>query len=136
GRGGMGVVFKARQATLKRLVAIKMLLTGQLASPEHLARFRGEAEAVAQLKHPNIVEIHEIGEADGRPYLVLEYIDSSLDRRLAGNPIAAQQAAELVEALARAMEVAHQAGVLHRDLKPANVLVGADWVPKITDFGL
>jgi WD40 repeat protein len=137
GRGGMGVVYKARQTALKRLVAVKMLLTGPHAGDEQLARFRSEAEAVARLKHPNIVEIHEVGEVEGRPYFVLEYVEGgSLDRQLKGNPVAPRAAAELVQTLARAMDAAHRAGVIHRDLKPANVLVGAGGVPKIADFGL
>ncbi len=137
GRGGMGVVFKARQTALKRLVALKMILTGPLADGEQIARFRGEAEALARLKHPNIVEIYEIGEAEGKPYLALELVEGGgLDRKLAGTPMPAREAAGLVETLARALHFAHVHGVIHRDLKPANVLLSADGQPKITDFGL
>ncbi len=137
GRGGMGVVFKARQVGLDRLVAVKMILAGSLAGPDERARFRREAEAVARLQHPNIVQIHEIGEHQGRPYFVLEFLDGgSLDTRLARTPQPAEAAAYLVQILARAMHAAHERGILHRDLKPANVLLAADGTPKITDFGL
>jgi tetratricopeptide (TPR) repeat protein len=137
GRGGMGVVYKARQPGLQRVVAVKMLLAGEYASPQVVARFRTEAEAVARLQHPNVVQIYEVGEWDGRPYLALEYIDGgSLEKKLAGTPQPFGQAAELVETLARAVDAAHQRGIVHRDLKPANVLLTADGVPKITDFGL
>jgi eukaryotic-like serine/threonine-protein kinase len=137
GRGGMGVVYKARQLSLNRTVAVKKILAGAYASPAELARFRHEAEAAACLQHPNIVQIHEVGEQDGRPYLVLEYVDGgSLAEQLAGTPQPARAAAQLVETLARAMHDAHQHGIVHRDLKPANVLLAADGTPKITDFGL
>ena len=137
GRGGMGVVYKARQTALKRLVALKMVLGGAHAGPDQLARFRTEAEAVARLQHPNIVQIHEIGEHGGLPFLALEYVDGGgLDGKLAGNPQNPRTAAGLIQTLARAMQAAHQAGVVHRDLKPANVLLTTDGTPKITDFGL
>ncbi len=137
GRGGMGVVYKARQLRLKRLVALKMILAGAHAGEAEVARFRAEAEAVARLQHPNIVQIHEVDEAAGRPFLALEFVDGgSLAGRLDGTPWPAPRAAELVEALARAMHHAHQHGVVHRDLKPANVLMAADGQPKVTDFGL
>jgi WD40 repeat protein len=137
GRGGMGVVYKARQINLGRVVALKMVLAGAHAGPEDLVPFRREAEAVAQLQHPNIVQVHEVGEADGKPFFSLEFCPGgSLDRQLAGTPQAPEQAARLVETLARAVHTAHQAGVVHRDLKPANVLLAADGTPKITDFGL
>jgi serine/threonine protein kinase len=137
GRGGMGVVYKARQQGLKRLVALKMILSGVHAGTQELARFRHEAEAVARLQHPNIVQIYEVGEQEGRPYFSLELIDGgSLDRKLAGRPVPPREAAQLVRTLAEAMHAAHQQGVIHRDLKPANILLTADGQPKITDFGL
>src|SRR5581483_6533141 len=137
GRGGMGVVYQARHLRLNRLVALKMMLSGALAGPEELARFRAEAEAQAQLQHPNVVPIYEVGEAAGRPYLAMEFLaGGSLAQRLAGTPQPARQAAQLVQTLARAMHYAHQRGLIHRDLKPANVLLAEDGTPKITDFGL
>jgi serine/threonine protein kinase/tetratricopeptide (TPR) repeat protein len=162
GRGGMGVVYKARQMRLNRVVALKMLLAGAHAGPETLNRFRTEAEAAARLHHPNIVPIHEVAELDGRPYLVLEYLGGgNLKQHLDATPQPAALAAHLVETLARAVHYAHRNGIIHRDLKPANVLLattehegltidapenGVDpraldldprcLVPKITDFGL
>jgi WD40 repeat protein len=137
GRGGMGVVYRARDLALKRTVALKMVLAGGHAGPRELARFRLEAEAVARLQHPNIVQIHEVGEADGHPYCALEFVEGgSLAGRIDGKPLAARDAAKLVEALARAVQLAHSRNVVHRDLKPANVLLAADGTPKITDFGL
>jgi WD40 repeat protein len=162
GRGGMGVVYKARQTALKRLVALKMILAGGHAGQKELARFRTEAEAVARLQHPNIVQIHEIGEHDGLPFFSLEYCaGGSLAKLLAGTPFSPGEAAHLVETLARAMDHAHKHQIVHRDLKPANVLLvpgqeqkaaGRDpenddslsgerspltaFTPKITDFGL
>jgi len=136
GRGGMGVVYKARQLGLNRVVALKMILAGANASPQDLSRLRAEAEAVAQLAHPNIVQIYEIGEQGGCPFLALEYVsDGSLAQHLDGTPLSPKQAAETVLALARAVHHAHEKGIVHRDLKPANVLL-ADGVPKIADFGL
>jgi eukaryotic-like serine/threonine-protein kinase len=137
GRGGMGVVYKARHLALKRTVALKMVLAGGHAGPQELARFRIEAEAAARLQHPNIVQIHEVGEADGHPYCALEFVaGGNLAEKVAGRPLPAREAAKLVEALARAMQLAHSRNVVHRDLKPANVLLAADGTPKITDFGL
>ena len=137
GRGGMGVVYKAVQVSLKRRVALKMVLAGQHSGPQELARFRIEAEAAARLQHPNIVQIHEIGAAYGVPYCAMEYVEGgNLAGRIAGKPMAARNAARLVETLARAMQLAHSRNVVHRDLKPANILLAADGTPKISDFGL
>jgi serine/threonine-protein kinase len=137
GSGGMGKVYKARQVALKRLVALKMILAGSLATPQELERFRVEAEAVASLQHPNIVQIYDIGVADGCPYLALEYVEGgSLDKHLRDKPFSAQQAAGLIRALAEAIHYAHQHHIVHRDLKPGNVLLTADGTPKIADFGL
>jgi WD40 repeat protein/serine/threonine protein kinase len=137
GRGGMGVVYKASQIALGRLVALKMILSGAYAGQEDRDRFRLEAEAAARLQHPNLVQIYEVGEQDGRPFFSLEFMaGGSLEDKLTGTPMAPRQAAELIETLARAMHYAHQRGIIHRDLKPANVLLTADGTPKITDFGL
>jgi len=137
GRGGMGIVYKARHVHLKRLVAVKMILAGEHAGPEHLARFRTEAEVVARLQHPNIVQIFEVGEHGEKPFLSLEFCGGgSLARKLAGTPLPPTEAAGLMQTLARAMQAAHDKGVIHRDLKPANVLLADDGTPKITDFGL
>ncbi len=137
GRGGMGVVYKARQLRPERLVALKMILAGAHAGEGELARFRAEAEAVARLQHPNVVQIFEVGEHDGRPFFSLEYCaGGSLAEKLRGKPLAPAEAAALVEALARAVHAAHRQQIVHRDLKPGNVLLTADGTPKITDFGL
>ncbi len=162
GRGGMGVVYKARHRRLQRLVALKMVLAGAHVGQVGLARFRAEAEAVAKLLHSNIVQIYETGEHEGRPYFSLEFVEGgSLDKRIGESPTSPRAAAQFVETLARTMEVAHQHGIVHRDLKPANILLAklgsqssmvrnreidssslpADhWsrttVPKIADFGL
>jgi tetratricopeptide (TPR) repeat protein len=137
GRGGMGVVYQARQVSLGRSVALKMILTGQMAGEEELMRFRREAEAVARLQHPNIVQIHEVGEHDGCSFFSLELCPGgSLAAKLGRKPLPPRQAAELAETLAHAVQAAHDQGIVHRDLKPANVLLSADGTPKITDFGL
>ncbi len=137
GRGGMGVVYEARHRKLNRLVALKMILAGGHAGPDAVARFRTEAEAIARLQHPNIVQIHEVGEQDGLPYFSLEFCGGgSLEKKLNGTPLPPREAAALVETLARAMQAAHEKHVIHRDLKPANVLLAEAGTPKITDFGL
>jgi serine/threonine-protein kinase len=143
GRGGMGVVYKARHLALKRTVALKMLAAGHPHPAEH-ARFRAEAEAVARLQHPNIVQIHEVGEAAGRPFIALEYVaGGSLAERLARQVLPPRDAAGLVAALAEAMHLAHSRNLVHRDLKPGNVLLAGEpntpvgqCQPKVTDFGI
>ena len=140
GRGGMGVVYRARQSGLNREVAIKMILGDGFGSDfdrSRLHRFQIEAEAVARVSHPGIVQIYEVGNSNGRPFLVLEYCgNGSLAKRLEGTPLHPRQAAKLCETLARAIDVAHRTGIVHRDLKPANILFAADNAPKIGDFGL
>jgi tetratricopeptide (TPR) repeat protein len=137
GRGGMGVVYQARQCSLKRLVALKVILAGSHADETTRTRFRTEAEAVARLQHPNIVQVYEVGEHNGCPFLCLEYIaGGTLDQKLAGTAQPEREAAALVETLARAIQHSHERGILHRDLKPANVLLTGDGTPKVMDFGL
>ena len=137
GEGGMGVVYKARQVKLDRIVALKMIRDGGHARAEALARFRTEAEAIARLQHPNIVQVFEVGEHDGQPFLAMEFCPGGgLDRKLGRAALPPREAATLMETLAQAMEAAHRARVVHRDLKPANVLLSADGTPKISDFGL
>jgi WD40 repeat protein/tetratricopeptide (TPR) repeat protein/tRNA A-37 threonylcarbamoyl transferase component Bud32 len=137
GRGGMGVVYKARHIKLNRVVALKMILAGGHAGPSERVRFLAEAESVAGLQHPNIVALLEFGEYQGLPFFTLEYAaGGSLAHRLDGVPQPPREAARLVEQLARGVQYAHTHGVVHRDLKPANVLLAEDSTPKITDFGL
>ena len=137
GRGAMGVVYKAQQVSLKRTVALKMILSGASADQEYLRRFQAEAEAVAQLHHPNILHIYEIGEHDGLPFFSMEFVDGGcLSDKVHGKAQPAREAVETVKTLARAIHVAHAQGIVHRDLKPANILVAADGLLKITDFGL
>jgi eukaryotic-like serine/threonine-protein kinase len=137
GRGGMGVVYKARQLKADRVVALKVVLVGGHASDAQIERFRREAEAIARLQHPNIVQVFEVGEHLGLPYFSLEFCaGGSLDRKLAGRPLPAMQAALLLERLAGAAQAAHEKHIVHRDLKPANVLLAEDGTPRISDFGL
>ena len=137
GRGGMGVVYLARQIQLNRPCALKMILAGAHASPQLASRFLAEAQAIARLHHTHIVQIYSIGDANGLPYVELEYLPGgSLDRQLDGTPWKSDRAARLVEQLARGVLAAHAQGIIHRDLKPANVLLSADGTPKISDFGL
>jgi tetratricopeptide (TPR) repeat protein len=137
GRGGMGIVYKARDTRLNRLVALKRIRAGGHADPEELARFRREAEAVARLQHPHIVQIYEIGECGGLPFFALELLEGgSLEDRLRGTPLPPRPAARLVATVARALHAAHGRGVVHRDLKPANVLMTTEGLPKVADFGL
>ena len=137
GRGGMGIVYKARHLGLNRFVALKMLIFGAYAGPNERARFRREAEAEASLRHPNIVHVYDVGDHEGWPYFTMEFVEGgSLAQALAGTPQPARQAAELLAVLAEAVHVAHQGGIVHRDLKPANILLTADGTPKIADFGL
>ncbi|MCI0457198.1 MAG: protein kinase [Gemmataceae bacterium] len=135
-RGGMGVVYEARQVELGRTVAVKMISGGRL-GPRVVARFRLEAEAAARLQHPNFVQIFEVGQVNGQPFFSMEYVTGgSLAQLLARQPPSARRAAELTATLARAVHAAHECGFVHRDLKPSNVMLTADGTPKIADFGL
>src|SRR5262249_9008284 len=137
GRGGMGLVFKARQKGRQRHVALKIVVSGAHAGAVERARFRTEAEAVARLAHPNIVQIYEVGEQAGCPYLALEFVSGgSLAQQLDGKPMPPRRAAQLLLDLARAVQHAHEQGIVHRDLKPANVLLTEQGVAKIADFRL
>ncbi len=137
GKGGMGVVYKARQVALNRVVALKMILHAEHAGPAERQRFQVEAEAMARLQHPNIVQVFEVGSHDGLPFLTLEYCSGgSLAQRLDGTPWPVRESARLVQTLADAAHAAHAAHVVHRDLNPANVLLTATGQPKIADFGL
>jgi tetratricopeptide (TPR) repeat protein/tRNA A-37 threonylcarbamoyl transferase component Bud32 len=137
GHGGMGVVYKARQLRLNRTVALKMILAADYASPEASLRFLAEAESIARIHHPHVVQIFAFGDHDGRPYFEMEYVDGgSLADRVSAKTWAVGDAARLVETIARAIDAAHRLGVVHRDLKPANILLTADGLPKVADFGL
>lgn len=137
GRGGMGIVYKARQRSLGRIVAVKMILRGELASAADVARFRSEAAAAARLEHPHIVPVYEVGDNDGQPYFVMKYIEgTTLARRLAAGPLAGREAAELLLPVCQAIQFAHDRGVLHRDLKPSNILIDGDNRAHVSDFGL
>ena len=137
GRGGMGIVYKALERRLNRLVAIKTISEAAFDSPSQRRRFLAEAEVIARVHHPHIIPIHAVGEHQGRPYISLEFAEGgSLAQRLTSGPLTVRQAAELVEVLAQAVQAAHDAGIVHRDLKPSNVLLAADGTPKVADFGL
>jgi mono/diheme cytochrome c family protein len=135
-QGGMGVVYQARQTALRRTVAVKMI-SGVHLGPTQVARFKAEAHAAARVQHPNLIQIFDVGQVNGRPYFSMEFVGGgSLAQQLAGSRPTPQRAAELVEILARAIHTAHERGIVHRDLKPSNVMLTADGIPKITDFGL
>ena len=137
GRGGMGVVYRARQISLDRIVAIKMILRGELASEAERDRFQAEAAAAARLNHSNIVPVYEVGELDGRPYFNMKYVDGrTLSQVLADGPLPAREAARLLAAVSRGIHYAHGEGVLHRDLKPSNIVIDQQGEPHVMDFGL
>ena len=137
GRGGMGVVYRARQQSLDRIVALKMILAASHAGSTATARFLHEAKTIALLKHPHVVQVYEFGTHEGKPYFSLEYLEGgSLADKLRGEPQPPAQAAQTVQSLALAVQAAHERGIVHRDLKPANVLLASDGTPKITDFGV
>ena len=136
-RGGMGVVYKARQRRLNRTVAVKMILAGELANQDDMRRFLSEAEAAAGLDHPGIVPVYDSGEIDGQHFFSMGFIEGqSLAALVSAGPLPPRRAAELVAQVADAVDYAHQRGVIHRDLKPGNLLLDKDGNPHVTDFGL
>src|SRR4051794_12085366 len=137
GRGGQGVVFRARQKSLNRIVALKVIGLGHWATEAHLKRFRFEAEAAARLEHPGIVPIHEVGERDGSCYFSMKFIEGGqLDEVAKKTPMSIRQAVELIAKVARTVHYAHEHGILHRDIKPGNILLDGKGEPNLTDFGL
>ena len=137
GRGGMGVVSRAREIARGRIVALKRLLRGPESTPQDLERFRIEALAAARLAHPHIVPVFQVGEFDGQPYFTMQYIEgTTLARKLVDGPLPAQDAARLLVPVCRAIHYAHDCGVLHRDLKPSNILIDREGNPYVSDFGL
>ena len=137
GQGGMGVVYKARQRNLNRIVALKLMLSGPWATEAEIKRFRSETTAAATLQHPNVVAIHEVGEHEGQHYFSMDYIaGQSLAEVINRTPLPAGRAARYMKIIAEAIHHAHQRGILHRDLKPHNVLMDASGTPHLTDFGL
>jgi len=137
GRGGMGIVYRARQPSLNRTVAVKRLLRGSLASPEFVKRFRTEAAAAGSLQHPNIVTIHEVGLHEGEHYLVMDLVEGpNLAKISAEKPLPARRAAKYLKGAAEAIHYAHERGILHRDVKPSNILIDQFDQPRMTDFGL
>src|SRR5947207_3959646 len=137
GCGGQGVVYRARQKSLNRIVALKVIGLGRWATKAHIKRFRLEAEAAASLDHPCIIPIHEIGESDGSCYFSMQLVEGGrLDEAIKRERMSSRRAAELIVKLARTISYAHQRGILHRDIKPGNILIDADGEPHLTDFGL
>ena len=137
GQGGMGVVYKARQVDLDRIVALKVIRAGAHATESEILRFHAESRAAAQLDHPGIIKVHEVGDHEGQPYLSMGYVEGeSLGDRLTQGPLPPREAAAICRKVAEAVHYAHQRGVIHRDLKPSNILIDAMGEPRLTDFGL